>query len=135
MNERQVPTPTTQTTTPTPAQAVNEERQAVLPRVDIVEDEQGITLWADLPGVSKEGLEVKVEGDTLAISGNVALPLPEGLEPLYAEVRAPRYTRQFTLSRELDPSGISAQFQDGVLTLRIPKAQHAQPRRIAVQVD
>jgi len=68
MNERQVPTPTTQTTTPAPAQAVNEERQAVLPRVDIVEDEQGITPWADLPGVSKQGLEVKVEGDTLAIA-------------------------------------------------------------------
>lgn len=133
MTERNVPT-TTKRPTSTATESAKQETQAALPRVDIVEDEGGITLWADLPGVPKEGIEVKVEGETLSIRGEVALPIPEGLEPLYAEVRAPRYARQFTLSRELDASQISAQMRDGVLTVRIPKAQHAQPRRIAVQV-
>ncbi|WP_217125377.1 Hsp20/alpha crystallin family protein [Hydrogenophilus thiooxidans] len=118
--------------TPEPRQA--EKVTVTPPRVDIVEDETGITLWADLPGVSKEALEVKIEGETLTIEGSVSLPTPEGLEPLYAEVRTPRFARQFTLSRELDPEGIEAKLQDGVLQLRIPKRQHAQPRRIAVQV-
>ena len=59
---------------------------------------------------------------------------PETLEPVYAEVRLPRYRRSFTLSRELDASRIEANLKDGVLTLRIPKQAHAQPRRISVKV-
>jgi HSP20 family molecular chaperone IbpA len=59
---------------------------------------------------------------------------PERLQPAYAEVRVPRYRRAFTLSRELDAGRIDASLKDGVLTLRIPKHEHAQPRRIQVQV-
>jgi len=59
---------------------------------------------------------------------------PETLEPVYAEVRLPRYRRSFALSRELDASRIEANLKDGVLTLRIPKQAHAQPRRISVKV-
>jgi len=130
MNERTVPAPTT----PEKNQPAVASDKAALPRVDIVEDETGITLWADLPGVPKEGLTVSVEGETLTIEGEVRLSTPEGLEPLYAEVRAPRFARQFTLSRELDAQGIEAKLADGVLQLRIPKVRHAQPRRIAVTV-
>jgi HSP20 family molecular chaperone IbpA len=113
--------------------AGNEEPQrAVLPAVDVFEDETGITLLADMPGVPRDRLELKVEGDELLVEGSVQLAAPEGLEPVYAEVRIPRYRRSFTLSRELDTARIDASLKDGVLTLRIPKQAHAQPRRITV---
>ncbi len=108
--------------------------RALTPRVDVVEDDGAITLLADLPGVPKDQLDLKVEGDTLQIEGRIAPVMPEGLEPMYAEVRLPRYRRAYTLSRELDTSRIEASLKDGVLTLRIPKQAHAQPRRITVQV-
>ena len=108
--------------------------RALTPRVDVSEDDTGITLLADLPGVPKDQLELKVEGDTLLIEGAVAPAMPGGLEPVYAEVRVPRYRRAFTLSRELDATRIDANLKDGVLNLRIPKQEHAQPRRITVQV-
>lgn len=112
--------------------ADQDPQRAVLPAVDVFEDSSGITLLADMPGVPKEQLELKVEGDSLLIEGGVQQPMPEGLEAVYAEVRVPRYRRTFTLSRELDSARIDANLKDGVLTLRIPKQAHAQPRRIAV---
>jgi len=108
-------------------------QRAVLPAVDVYEDEAGITLLADMPGVPREQLELKVEGNALSIEGGVRALAPEGLEAVYAEVRVPRYRRTFTLSRELDTARIDASLKDGVLTLRIPKQAHAQPRRIEVQ--
>ena len=111
-----------------------EQQRAVLPAVDVFEDESGITVLADMPGVSKNELDLKVEGDTLSIEGGVHTLAPEGLEALYAEVRVPRYRRTFTLSRELDTARIEANLQDGVLTLRMPKQAHAQARRIPVNV-
>lgn len=115
--------------------AEQEPQRAVLPAVDVFEDAGGITLLADMPGVPKDQLELKIEGDTLLIKGNVQAPTPEGLEAVYAEVRVPRYRRSFTLSRELDTAGIEANLKEGVLTLRIPKQAHAQPRRIAVNAS
>lgn len=114
------------------ASAEGEQPRAVLPAVDVFEDASGITLLADMPGVSKEQLELKIEGDALLIEGSVQALTPEGLEAVYAEVRVPRYRRSFTLSRELDTTRIEANLKDGVLKLRIPKQAHAQPRRIAV---
>ena len=128
MNE--VQSPARQDVTSTTSQ----DTRALLPRVDVLEDGAGITLLADLPGVPKDQLALKVEGDTLVIEGVMAPLTPETLEPVYAEVRLPRYRRSFTLSRELDTSRIDANLKDGVLTLRIPKQAHAQPRRISVQV-
>jgi HSP20 family molecular chaperone IbpA len=107
-------------------------QRTVLPAVDVFEDASGITLLADMPGVPREQLELKVEGDTLLIEGVVQAVTPEGLEAVVAEVRVPRYRRSYTLSRELDSTRIDAKLKDGVLTLRIPKQAHAQPRRIAV---
>ena len=111
------------------------DTRAMLPRVDVFEDDTGITLLADLPGVPKEHLELKVDGDALLIEGRVMPGTPDQLEPVYAEVRVPRYRRVFTLSRELDGSRIEAQLKDGVLRLRIPKQEHAQPRRVQVKVS
>ena len=121
----------TPTASASPAAEADSYR-AVSPAVDVFEDAHGITLLADMPGVPKEQLELKVEGDGLLIEGGVQPPTPDGLEALYAEVRVPRYRRSFALSRELDTARIEANLKDGVLTLRIPKQAHAQPRRIAV---
>jgi HSP20 family molecular chaperone IbpA len=82
--------------------------------------------------VTKDLLDLKIEGDGLLIEGAVRPLTPEGLEAVYAEVRVPRFRRSFTLSRELDTARIEANLKDGVLTLRIPKQAHAQPRRIPV---
>lgn len=107
---------------------------ALLPPVDVLEDASGITLYADLPGVPRERLQLQVEGDQLAIEGEAVIAVPEGTEPTHVEVDLPRYRRSFTLSRELDASQISAELSHGVLRVRIPKAPHLQTRRVAVQV-
>ena len=106
---------------------------ALMPPVDVIEDATGITLLADLPGVPKDKLTLHVEGDTLSIEGEVGMNMPEGMEASYAEVSVPRYRRVFTLSKELDPGKVSAELSQGVLKLRIPKAEHAQPRRIEIR--
>ena len=110
-------------------------RDAVLPPVDVIEDATGITLYADLPGVSKEQLNLRVEADTLTIEGEVGLTTPGGLQASHAEVSVPRYRRVFTLSKELDPEKIAAELNHGVLKLRIPKAEHAQPRKVQIRVS
>lgn len=122
---------------PTPARQEQHRQQApaMIPRVDVLEDQTGITLLADLPGVAREALEIHVEGDSLTIEGQVSTATPEAMEATYAEVRVPRFRRMFTLSRELDGSRIEAQLKDGVLRLRIPKQEHAQPRRVQVKVS
>ena len=107
---------------------------ALLPPVDVIEDATGITLYADLPGVPKDRLNVRVDGETLLIEAEIVLPLSQGMQASHAEVQRTHYRRAFTLSRELDPEKVVADLNQGVLRLRIPKAAHAQPRRIEVQV-
>lgn len=108
---------------------------ALLPPVDVVEDSTGITLYADMPGVPRDKLHLRIEGDQLAIEGEIDLAVSQGMESTHAEVTLPRYRRAFTLSKELDASKVSAELAQGVLRVRIPKAEHAQPRRIEVRVD
>ena len=126
---------TSQTVTRRPEDkaAARRDDAALLPQVDVIEDTDGITLYADLPGVPKDKLDVRVDGETLLIQGELALPLPGELEASHAEVRRKTYRRAFTLSRELDADKVAADFSNGVLRLTIPKAAHAQPRRINVQ--
>lgn len=107
---------------------------ALMPPVDVFEDAAGITLYADLPGVPKDRLTLQVEADTLTIEGEVGLDIPEGMEASHAEISLPRYRRVFTLSKELDADKVAAEFAQGVLKLRIPKAEHAQPRRVEIKV-
>ena len=116
--------------TPAPAR----DERALLPPVDVIEDATGITLYADLPGVPRELLHLRVEGETLSIEAELSLPLPPDMQPAHAEVQHSRYRRAFTLSKELDASKIGAELNLGVLRVRFPKAEHAQPRRIEVQV-
>lgn len=79
---------------------------ALIPPVDIIESEVGITLMADMPGVSRERLGVKVDGEQLVIEGAAEVKVPEDLELLHGEIRNPYFRRTFTLSRELDPTKI-----------------------------
>lgn len=106
----------------------------LLPPVDVIEDTSGITLYADLPGVPRDKLDLRVEGDQLTIEADLVIALPQGMEPSHAEVQFSRYRRAFTLSSELDADKVNAELSHGVLRVRIPKAAHAQPRRIAVNV-
>ena len=111
-----------------------ESATPILPPVDIFEDESGITVIADMPGVSKDRLGVRVSGDSLVIEGTALAPVTGSVELLYGEVQNPQFRRSFALSRELDPGKIEAKLNNGVLRLRIPKAEEARPRRITVNV-
>lgn len=121
--------------TDTAAKPAQTAEAALMPPVDVIEDANGITLYADLPGVPKDKLSLHVEAETLTIEGDIVLEMPEGMESTHAEVGLPRYRRVFSLSKELDPDKVNAEFNHGVLKLRIPKAQHAQPRRVEIQVQ
>ncbi|MEF8716578.1 MAG: Hsp20/alpha crystallin family protein [Candidatus Accumulibacter necessarius] len=110
------------------------DEAALQPPVDVIEDASGITLYADLPGVPKDKLQLHVEADTLTIEGEIDLEMPGGIEASHAEVNLSRYRRVFSLSKELDASKVSAEFSQGVLKLVIPKAEHAQPRKVEVKI-
>jgi HSP20 family protein len=103
------------------------------PQVDIFEDANGITLHADMPGVSRDGLDIQVDKDRLLIEGAAGIEMPEGMKALYADVRSTRYRRSFSLSHELDTDKIEAGLKDGVLSVRIPKRAEVRPRKIDVQ--
>jgi HSP20 family molecular chaperone IbpA len=111
-----------------------EEPGYITPPVDVVEDAGGITLWADLPGVPKDRLNLQVEAETLTIAGEIALDVPAGMEATHAEIGMARYHRVFSLSKELDTEKVKAEFANGVLKLRIPKVQQAQPKKIEISV-
>ncbi len=114
-------------------QSPSVDAPALIPLVDVVEDANGITLTADMPGAQKDTLAIDVNGDTLTIDATISLGESAGMQPVHAEVRAPRYRRSFTLSRELDLTHIDASLKDGVLNLRLPKLETARPRRIEVR--
>ncbi|MDB5949236.1 MAG: heat-shock protein [Massilia sp.] len=104
------------------------------PPVDVIEDAQGITLIADMPGVAKENLNLRLESQSLTIEGALSLDGPQDMESRYAEIRHQHYERTFALSRELDGEKATAELANGVLRIRIPKTAHATPRRIPVNV-
>ena len=131
MTEQQDTTATGTRTTP----ATDEQVRAIQPAVDIFEDELGITVQADMPGVSRDGLEVHIDKDALSIQGQAEIDIPEGMEPLHADVRSTLYRRSFSISSELDGEKVDASLKDGVLTLRIPKREQYKPRKIEVRVE
>ena len=127
---------TTQTTVTTQdkraAPAKREAKQTLRPAVDIFENGDAITLFADLPGVSDNTLSLEVDDKTLTIQGDIELDMPSDLASLYADVRSTRYQRAFTLSSELDTARISASLSNGLLTVTIPKREEVRPRRIDI---
>ena len=108
-------------------------RATVTPAVDIVEDGNGITLWADLPGVPRDKLDVKVHDARLTIEAEAELPVQGAVRVHHAELRAPRFARAFTVSDDFDTTKIDANLTNGVLRLTIPRREQARPRRVDVR--
>ncbi|HEY2750992.1 Hsp20/alpha crystallin family protein [Phenylobacterium sp.] len=103
-----------------------------VPSTDAYETEDGLTLVMEMPGVVRENLDVSLEDGVLTVEGRLDFSKYEGLEPVYTEYNVGHYARSFSLSDKVDQDNIAAKIEDGVLTLTLPKAQAARPRRIAV---
>ena len=103
------------------------------PTVDIFETKDELVLVADMPGVPADALNVHLEGDELSIEGRVRPEDYEGLKPLYVEYAVGGYFRRFTLGEMIDRDGIKAQMKNGVLVLKLPKAERARARKISVE--
>jgi HSP20 family protein len=116
-------------TNETPART--ERQEYVLPEVNIFEEKDGYTLEAEMPGVSKEGLEVLLEGNELTIVGHRQRTAGPG-ELIFRESHTADYRRVFELDPAIDTSRIVAKMNQGVLTLTLPKSEEVKPRRIAV---
>lgn len=103
-----------------------------VPAADIFETDQALMVIMEMPGVEKENVSIALENDVLRVEGQIDLSKYQGLEPVYTEYNVGHYARGFTLSSKIDRDAISAQLNDGVLTLTLPKVKEAMPRRIAV---
>lgn len=102
------------------------------PLADIVETDAGVTLMLEMPGVAAEDVDVTLEKRVLTVRGKVRPTSPEKLRLAYAEYGEGDFERAFTLSDDFDPDRIAAELRHGVLTLTLPRAVAAQPRKIAV---
>jgi HSP20 family protein len=145
MTEQTVPTPgvhlADQGSTPqAPATGAGRDQEPTraeevfaAPPVDIFEDEDGLVVLADLPGIAPEGLDVRVEQRVLTITAH-AEP-PSSGTPLHREYESTNFFRQFQLPEEVDTARIEAELKQGVLMLRLPRAPKEQPRRIEVRAS
>ncbi|NIR28029.1 MAG: Hsp20 family protein [Gammaproteobacteria bacterium] len=103
-----------------------------VPHADIYETEEALTIVMDVPGVSKDRIEVKLENDTLEVEGRIDLENYRGLEPAYTEYNVGHFSRSFAVPDHVDANGISARIADGALTVNLPKVPEARRRRIPV---
>jgi HSP20 family protein len=103
-----------------------------VPAADIFETDEALTVIMEMPGVEKNNVSIALENDALQVDGQINFSNYEGMEPVYTEYNVGHYARGFTLSGKIDRDGISAQLDDGVLTLTLPKIKEAMPRRISV---
>ena len=118
-----------------PAQTKAREDELVIrPPVDIFEDAHGIMVVAEMPGVSRDRLNVQADRNSLLIEGEATIDMPEGMEAIYADVQSTRYARSFVRSAELETEAVDAKLKDGVLTIRIPKRSEFRPRKIEVRM-
>lgn len=111
-----------------------ERDPAMLPVVDIFEDAHQITVQAEMPGVSKEELNVHADRNNLVIEGRIGLDIPADMSAVYADLQTTQYRRSFVLSGELDTEHIAATLKDGLLTVRIPKRVEFRTRKVKVDV-
>jgi HSP20 family protein len=103
-----------------------------IPYTDIYETDEALGVVMEMPGVEKKDLDVALENDILRVEGRIDFSKYKAMEPVYTEYNIGHYARSFTLSGTIDQEKISANLEDGVLTLTLPKAKHAQPRKIAI---
>jgi HSP20 family protein len=106
--------------------------RSFLPVTDIFETDQALTVVLEMPGVVKENVDVNVENDILTIEGRIDYSKYEGLSPVYTEYNVGHYVRSFQISNKIEQGEISAELKDGVMTLVLPKAEKAKPRKIKV---
>ena len=109
-----------------------EQARFYKPTTDIIESEHELYLYMDMPGVSKENVEVNLEKNVLNVEGRIDQSRYERLKALYAEYNVGHFTRSFQLSSEINQEGIKAQMEEGVLTLTLPKAEQAKPKKITI---
>jgi HSP20 family molecular chaperone IbpA len=102
------------------------------PNVDIVESDEGLRLWADMPGVDEKSIEIELADGVLAIRGRVATEEYENLRPVYTEYNVGDYEARFRLSSSIDEKRIAAKLANGVLEVELPKSEAAKPRRIQI---
>ena len=112
-------------------ESVPEERRFVSPRVNIFENKEGYLLEAEMPGVSKAGLEVLLEGNELTLVGRRQTDVPDA-ELVYRESSPWEFRRTFVLDPSIDTSKVNASIEQGVLTVHLPKTEMVKPRKIAV---
>jgi HSP20 family protein len=110
-------------------------RPVYVPRVDIVETPEALEILADMPGVTKDSLDITLEQRVLRIYGRADISIPDSVGPLYLEYQPGDYERAFTLSEAVDANGIEARVRNGVLQLRLPKAGPAKAQKIEVRAD
>jgi len=103
-----------------------------VPGTDIFETEDALTVVMEIPGVEKQAVDVRIENDVVRVEARIDFSKYEGLEPLYAEYNVGHFARSFALSSKIDQQQISAQIDDGVLTLTLQKTKEVAPRRIAI---
>jgi HSP20 family protein len=103
------------------------------PSVDIFENENSITLLADMPGVKAQDLRIDLRESVLTLTGRVTAPERAGDSDVFHEYRSGTFFRQFTLSETIDQAGIDAKLTDGVLRLQLPKVEKAKPRQITIR--
>ena len=132
MAEKTVATRSQQSSITPSREETRSQEQYVTPPVDIYETQEGLIVKADLPGVAKERMDIRVENNLLTIRANAAHIAPG--DPIYREYGLANFFRQFELNEKVDQSKITAEFNNGVLTLNLPKAQEAKPRKIDVKV-
>jgi HSP20 family molecular chaperone IbpA len=103
-----------------------------MPYTDIFETGEALTVVMEIPGIKKDGIDIKLEKDELTINAEIALDNYKNFKPVYTEYNVGHFTRSFALSSKVDQDRIEANVSDGVLTLTLPKAEELKPRRITV---
>ena len=103
-----------------------------MPGTDIFETGDAITMAMEMPGVSKESIDIKLEKRRLSVQGHIDFNSYEKFKPAYTEYNVGHFSRSFALSGEIDTDNINASVADGVLTLVLPKARETQLRKITV---
>lgn len=114
------------------ALATREENRYMVPPVDIYETDKALAVIVDLPGVHKDGVDIRVDQGILTIKGKIRYQPPKNL--IRSEFGLLDFFRQFQLSDEVDQGKITAESKNGVLTITLPKAEKAKPRQIEVKV-
>lgn len=115
------------------AQESTRPMRAFLPTTDIFETDDALTMLLEMPGVDRENIEISVENGVLTVEGKINFSKYEGLQPVYSEYNIGPFRRTFRISSRIDQDNIKAEMQGGVITLVLPKAEEAKPRRIEVK--